>query len=258
MQAEFYYHREKKNMLISSEVENPNVSLHFHSSLEVYLVVEGEVEVWVNDCRRVLKAGELSVAFSYDAHRYRSKGAARAVYLAVSTDLCGDFLAELGNRRPGDPFITDPQIFQQLRGYCDAIRTETNFLKKKGNLYLLLGGLQEVLLLEERQGQQDTDLSTRILFYINEHFKGDCTPARIAAELGYHPAYLSRFFKDRFHVSMNQYTTMLRLREAVTLMKEPKNSIVYCAYESGFSSVRTFYRVFAEEFKCSPKAYRND
>ncbi len=256
MQAEFYYQREKKNILHSAEVIHPNAPLHFHSPIEVYLVTEGEVEVWVNDRRRVLKAGELSVALSYDAHRYRSKEGARAVYLSVSTDLCGDFLAELGNRRISDPFISDPQVFQQILGYCAAIQESSALLKKKGNLYLLLGVLQESLSLEEHASKRDTDLSTRILFYINEHFKEKCTPALLAAEMGYHPGYLARFFKENFHISMSQYVTMLRLREAVLLMKEPKNSIVYCAYESGFSSIRTFYRVFTAEFKCSPKEYR--
>ncbi|MBQ7089957.1 MAG: helix-turn-helix transcriptional regulator, partial [Clostridia bacterium] len=39
-------------------------------------------------------------------------------------------------------------------------------------------------------------------------------------------------------------------------MKDPQNSIMDCAFESGFSSVRTFYRAFAAEFGCSPKEYR--
>lgn len=256
MHAEFYYHREKKNILQSAESAKMNVPLHFHAPIELYLVTDGEVEVWINDCRSVLKPGEFSVALQYDAHRYRGIGEAKAVWMMVSPELCTDFLEALGNRRPRDPFIKDPQAFEQMLGYCKAISEGKNFLQKKGNLYLALGVLQEALSLEERSEKQDHDLSGRILFYINEHFKEDCSPARIAAELGYHPAYLSRFFRQQFHVSIGQYITLLRLREAVMLMKDPKNSIMDCAYESGFSSVRTFYRAFAAEFGCSPKEYR--
>ena len=36
---------------------------------------------------------------------------------------------------------------------------------------------------------------------------------------------------------------------------DKKHDITYCATESGFSSMRTFYRVFREEFSCSPRAY---
>lgn len=256
MHAEFYYHREKKNILQSGASAKINVPLHFHAPIELYLVTEGEVEIWINDRRRVLKAGELSVALQYDAHSYRRLGEAKAFFLMVSPELCGDFVEALGNRRPRDPFISDPQAFEQMLGYCKAIAESDNLLQKKGNLYLALGVLQEVLSLEERPEKQDPDLSGRILLYIHEHFKEDCAPTRIAAELGYHPAYLSRFFRQQFHVSIGQYVTLLRLREAVMLMKDPQNSIMDCAYEGGFSSIRTFYRAFAAEFGCSPKEYR--
>jgi AraC-like DNA-binding protein len=39
------------------------------------------------------------------------------------------------------------------------------------------------------------------------------------------------------------------------LMREKRMSITDCAMESGFGSLRTFYRVFEEEFGCSPHEY---
>ena len=54
---------------------------------------------------------------------------------------------------------------------------------------------------------------------------------------------------------MIKYLTIVRLKNALMLMYEKKHSITYCALESGFSSVRTFYRAFSEEFACSPKEY---
>ena len=91
--------------------------------------------------------------------------------------------------------------------------------------------------------------------YINENLKNDLSLGAVAAALGYHPASLSRYFKNCFQMSFNRYVTLVRLRQAVLLMKEKKNSIVYCAFESGFNSVRTFYRAFQAEFGCSPKEY---
>ena len=48
---------------------------------------------------------------------------------------------------------------------------------------------------------------------------------------------------------------MLRLRETVLLMRAGKMSITACALESGFGSMRSFYRAFREEFGCTPKEY---
>ena len=66
---------------------------------------------------------------------------------------------------------------------------------------------------------------------------------------------ISKFFKAKFNVTLVRYLTVIRLKNAVMLLHENKNSVTYCALESGFSSMRTFYRAFSEEFSCSPKEY---
>ena len=39
------------------------------------------------------------------------------------------------------------------------------------------------------------------------------------------------------------------------LLKDEKNTHTFCALESGFNSVRTFYRAFKKEFGCAPQEY---
>jgi AraC-like DNA-binding protein len=48
---------------------------------------------------------------------------------------------------------------------------------------------------------------------------------------------------------------MLRLREAVLLLKKGEYGVTKCALESGFGSTRSFYRAFHEEFGVTPKEY---
>ena len=121
---------------------------------------------------------------------------------------------------------------------------------------MILGTLLEQMELEDRAEEMDPTLSTRMLFYINEHFYDKITLDSMAMELGFNPSYLSRHFKACFGIGFNQYLTMLRLRESVLLMQEGK-SLSECAFESGFGSLRTFHRVFSEEFQCTPKEYMN-
>ena len=256
MQPEFFYQREQKDLLRCMMGKSPNAPPHFHSPLELYFILEGEMEVWINEHRRTLQAGEISVVLSYDAPRYRTVGSCRAIYLTFSTDYCEEFLAMLGNRRFGDPFVTEPAVAKPLFAIAEALMVSGNELQRKGNLYLLLGLLLEQVPLVERPEKKDADLATRILLLLNKRFKEECSLTSLAGELGYHPGYLSRFFKENFHVSLNRYIAMLRLREAVLLMKDPRNSVSYCAFESGFPSIRTFYSAFTEEFHCSPRAYR--
>ena len=76
-----------------------------------------------------------------------------------------------------------------------------------------------------------------------------------AAKFGYNSSYLSRSFSKTFGISFNKYLTMLRLREAILLMRSGEMNVTECALESGFGSMRSFYRAFREEFGCTPKEY---
>ena len=77
----------------------------------------------------------------------------------------------------------------------------------------------------------------------------------LSTAFGYNSAYLSRTFQKTFGISFGRYLSMIRLREAILLLRDRKKNVTECALESGFGSVRSFYRAFYEEFKCTPKEY---
>lgn len=255
MKAELNLHREQANRLFMREFPDPYANFHFHSQIEIQMVDEGEVEVWVNDQHTLLRAGEVAVAFSYDAHGYRTPKEATVTCMIIPTDLLGEIWPSIRHKRADNAFIRDRAVYEQLKACYRAIKESKSEVKSRGYLYVLLGILMEQMELKERAESVNSQLSTRILFYINENFRQDITLQSIAAALGYNPGYLSRYFKACFNIGINQYVNMIRLREAVLLLREGKNNISYCAFESGFNSSRTFYRAFYEEFHCTPKEY---
>ncbi len=255
MKAEFNLSREQKKRLFLQQYPDPYAEMHFHSQIEIQLIDEGEVEVWVNDQYSLMKPGEVAVAFSYDAHSYRTPKSAKVTCMIIPADYFGEVLPSIHMKHAGNPFMRDQAVYEILKSCYREIEKSKNEVKTRGYLYVILGTLMEQIKLEDRMESMDSHLSTRILFYINEHFREDITLQTIADALGYNPSYLSRYFKSYFNIGINQYITMIRLREAVLLMRDRTNSIAYCAFESGFNSVRTFYRAFYEEFQCAPKEY---
>lgn len=255
MQAEFHLRREQNNLLECNLRHNPGVGMHFHSQIEVYLVLSGEIEVWVNDRYRVLGAGEMSVAFSYDAHSYRTVQPAECMYLIIPTDQCGEFRSLFAGKAAGDPFIRDRAAFETVRNAGQTIIDGANDLIVRGCIYTVLGILYDRMSFTSRSEGGDPHASAQLLIYINEHFKAEITLSTLAAAFGYNPSYLSRYFKQTFGVGFNRYVTMLRLREAVLLLREGEKSVTACALESGFRSLRSFYRSFYEEFGCTPREY---
>lgn len=113
----------------------------------------------------------------------------------------------------------------------------------------------EICTFERSQKPTDTDLASRILFYIDENFKNDISLSTLANNFGYSSSYISRYFKDCFNIGFNRYLNILRLKNALLLMNKNKYDITYCALESGFNSIHTFYRAFRNEFKCTLKEY---
>jgi AraC-like DNA-binding protein len=255
MKAQFNLDREQDKMLYTS-AGPPNVEFHFHSHIELMAVQRGAVEVTVNDRQELLRAGELAVALSYDAHSFRSTESAWALAIVIPTQLCPEFAAAARNQKVRNPFIREEALYQKVCDCYQQIKMCTNEISRKGYLYVILGALLEYMELETQVQQPNSQLLTDVLLYLNDHYSEDISLSDVATALGYNASYLSGAFKKRFHVSMSAYITMLRLRRAVLLMHDPEKSITDCCFESGFQSLRTFYRVFEAEFRCSPKLYR--
>lgn len=259
MRLHFDMERERSKELFK-EVTNDNIDgqchFNFHSQIELYFVDEGQIDAFVNQQQRRLKKGQMAVALSYDAHLFRSIGNSRSSILVIPPDICGEFMSAVQQKQVQTPFICDEETVKQIKFYVDAIKTHnTNEVKLRGYLYVVLGIVLENIFLESKEFAVDTELSSKLLFYLNQQFRNEITLDDLSCTFGYSPSYLSRYFKDRFGIGLNQYVNILRLRNALLLMQEGKNTHTYCAMESGFTSMRTFYRVFKQEFGCAPRDY---
>ena len=258
MHAEFGLKREMNNNLFYDEWKNDNGNFHFHSQIELYFVDEGEMDVTVGNLATKLYAGEMSVALSFVPHGYFTPKSSASGALIIPTMLCEEFISETKDKLATNPFIRDKDTVKKIRGYArELTRAGINKIERDGYIGVILGIIMDTLCFEKAKEPLDSTFSSRILFYINENYTSDISLSGLAAHFGYSESYISHYFKARFNVTFNKYLKLTRLKKALTLMRDSKNSITYCALESGFSSVRSFYRVFSDEFGCSPKEYIN-
>ena len=256
MQATFGVERELHNELFYKECENDDWDFHFHSQIELCFVEEGQMEVLIDNQKKVLQEGEMSVALSFVAHGYKPIDYSRSAVLIIPTHACEDFLAVIKQQQLVNPFICDKEVVRKIRYCFQQIKQEhTNKIALKGYVYLILGTILEHVGLQQVSEAKEPELSSKVLLYLHENFKDDISLSTLSATFGYSPSYLSRNFKACFHIGINRYLRMIRLKNAIMLIHENKHSATYCALESGFNSLCTFYRVFHEEFGCSPKEY---
>ena len=141
MQAEFLLSREQNGRLEAGDTPNRNYRFHFHSHIEICVVTEGELEVWINDQRRVLGEGEISVAWSYDAHSYRTVGSSRSLWIVIPPDFFGDIIPVLGERQARESFLNDPFLFEKINvnGTEYEVMFNSYFVSEEKPLSLVIG-----------------------------------------------------------------------------------------------------------------------
>ena len=255
MKAKFLLQREVKNYLEHQRVKDSTFDVHFHSQIELYVVLDGAIEIIVNNHKRVLKKGEFSVALSYDTHGYRTVNSSEVYFLSIPTGYCGDFLTLSANKRLPSPFIDDPESYDLVLEMIERLFRASNEMERRGYVYVILGAILEKMTSEPRVENAENKFSAEMLIYISEHFKEELDLTSLALHFGYNPSYLSRSFSQTFGLSFGRYLTMLRLREFILLIRNRDMSVTECALECGFGSMRSFYRAFRDEFGCSPKEY---
>ena len=246
--------RELKDELRVIEYCVGNGDFHFHSQIELCIVEEGTVEALVNNRNALLCEGDVAISFPYDPHRYFAKEGVRYSVVIIPSDIGEKFCSDL--KRTSDPFLRDSKASREVMGCLSRLKSEgPDELEKIGLTYLILGMVKKELLLSEMKEEKNTELLSSLLLYIHKNFGKNLTQQSIAKVFGYHPAYISGYFKSRLNIGMARYINVIRLNNAVRLMRTKKYNVTEIAFECGFNSARTFYRAFREEFGCSPGDY---
>ncbi len=246
--------RELKDELQIIEYGIGSGDFHFHSRLEICIVSEGTVDALVNNRNATLEKGDIAVAFPYDPHRYIAKEGVRYSVLIVPSDIGERFCADM--KSSTHPFVRNSERSAAVMEYLSRLKCENiGELERIGLVYLILGAVKNELLSGEKQVFRNDELLNELLLYIHKNYGKNLTLSSISKAFGYHPAYVSSYFKSRLNIGISRYINVIRLNNAVLLMRKNKHTTTQIALECGFNSLRTFYRVFKSEFLCSPREY---
>ena len=256
MQAVFGLARETKNSLLIMDYENTaGREFHFHSQIEIVLLNNGTMESWVGNNKYSLKAGDILVSLSYEPHVNRGFKSS-ATFIFIPLYYAEDFIEATKNKKAINPVIKNEKAFGIISGACTELKNENlNPLEKKGYVEIILGTILRYISLDERECDTDPSLMSKILLYINTNYKNSITPESLASIFGYSKEYIASNFRESFKVGIKKYLNTIRLKNALVLIREQKMNFADCAFECGFTSLRTFYRVFETELKCTPKEY---
>lgn len=258
-EAYFELFRDKSFELHISTSENNNFLPHYHSNIEIIYVIEGEIVVTISGQSRRLKAGDIAVSNSYDTHSYVTPEHSVIKVLIIPLELAGSFSRMSEGQTFASPFLCDPSFSSDIYdALCKLERINSdNSLAAKGYLYVILGTLADGISMAPCS--KDTSAVGPIrnmLVYLDLNFRDPIQITDLAKKFGYNKDYLSRVFNSTLNCGFKYYLNLLRARNAANLILNSDMSISDIAYESGFTSQRTFNRSFKELYHVTPMEFK--
>lgn len=231
--------------------------LHLHRQAELIYVLDGQIEMTVDAHTHLLRGGELGVAFPNCAHSYLTRAHSRVVMVIFDASYAGDCAGALLTQRAVFPYLSAPDIDEDVRYLAPKLTRPMDTRLLKGYLQVICARLFERLRLEPRRAADDADWTHRALMYLNEHFTEELSLDALAQHLNISKFHLSRTFPEKIGCGLNAYLRSLRADHAAQLLASTNLSITQAGFDSGFSSVSTFFRVFQAQYGLSPRAYRS-
>ena len=261
----FFYELKDDRMEIY-EKQSVHYQPHIHRSMECIYVTRGTLELGIEENFQHMETGDFGIVFPNVIHHYQvfSREESRALYFLAPPSFAGFYLEQLQTCQPKDPVLPAtlvhpdiPYALERLRELADLEEGQQGEALGKAFTQIILARAFPCLTLQKRGEQPGQDIVYDMVAYMAEHYtEEEMSLTRMAQDLGYSPFALSRVFSHTFHTNFNRYLNELRLNQALSLMQDADASVTDLAMNAGFTSMRTFNRVFQERFHMSPREYR--
>lgn len=257
----------------------PNtVEVHHHDFYEVYYLLSGEVEYWVDGRIIRMQKGDLLLINPLELHRpivdTGSQVYERIVlwinkeYLeslhSEHMDLSRCFDTSLPNHshliRPpaSERSILTARMGEMVREYYS--RELGGYLSAYGLFLQFMVQLNRMATRDVTPQEETQQLSTlvqNVLSYISENLGQPMTLESIAAQFYVSKYYLSHAFSREVGVSVYRYILLRRLLMARQLLTAGETAGQVCRV-CGFSDYTSFYRAFKSEYGISPREFLTD
>ncbi len=237
---------------------------HWHRSVEIFALFEGELKFFINEREYPLHPGEFMLVNSNEIHSILSPEANRTVVLQIPLATFEKYYTE-------ERFIyfshssrlQDEEVMKLIQ---DMYRTyggkETGYeLKVQSQFYMLIYILvtkyrkTEVSLELIRHNRKLNRLSG-ITSYMKDNYMKELSLESLAKTFGYSPTYLSRMFRKYAKTNYKTYLDNIRLEHAYKELANSGASIGEIAVNNGFPNSKAFAKVFRDKYGMLPSEFR--
>ena len=236
---------------------------HWHTSIEIFAVMEGSLYFYIDEKEYPLKAGEFLIINSNEVHSIQAPVRNETIVLQIPLKQFSDyFTAQRFIRfrsRNEESEETDRRMVSLIREmYRVYVSGETGYEFRIRAvfyevLYLMVSAYRETEVEENAlKISRRLDALSKITTYMREHYKEDLRLSGLAAMFGYSDAYLSRMFRKYAKVNFKTYLQDIRMAYAYKELLHTDHTISSIALDNGFASSRAFSREFVKRYGILP------
>ena len=253
--------------------------IHYHSMIELSLILDGKGLYKTNDKTYPIHAGDVFFFRPNEAHCITdidNEGmkllnlhiAPYYLYTNFQNALNSDYIKilstnfRIASNKAND--ILSERGIEEVKRWLLLIREEFETLKSDyaticnnylSSIFITLSRTDPNRLQAAGQTQNYQRIISSIGF-IDANFKADITLDDIAEHAGYSRCYFSSIFKQCLGMSVWDYICIKRVEKALTLIKTTDMSILQIATECGFNNTVNFNKIFKKYTSLSPSSFR--
>lgn len=229
--------------------------LHINIYAEIVIVTSGVLNMTVGNNEYSISQGGAVFITPFEPHSFHSQSPNKCHVLMFLKELVPYFFEFLKNRvAKCHLFSPSRSSFELTEKILPKLYNNVDFTEASAVLAPLLYDIRSQCEFVERK--YNLEIIESALRYIDIHFKEAISLSAVSEAIGVHPVTLSKVFSVKTGVGFNFYLKYLRSTYSAKLIKSTDMTFSQVAYESGFSSIRTFNRSFFEIYGMTPTRYK--
>ena len=241
---------------------------HLHQYFEFEMVMDGEIEITVDGKTVTARAGDIAIIPPFRVHSFHTPKYVKQLICVFTNSFLTDFIPfdEICQKRETHVFHASEPLWSFLvNSDFYNTRTKKSFDPNRDLNYVHYLRSVFYLILSEyfnkvpvTGGSTIDNTLSKILIYISENYRSDISLKSVGTALGYSPKYVSNCLKAIPGIGFRPLINSLRIELAKKLLITTDKYSLDVAYDCGFVSQASFYRVFRELVGTSPQQYRNE
>ena len=241
--------------------ENPrNWTPHLHDTLEVYILIEGDVSFAVEGSYYKLSPGDAIITKPNEMHNciLNSRSVHRHLcfwFGAESSFVFDEFLRhDFGEN---NLIRADEAAQKRLHKIYDSIIKSEKEKDTHAQFYLTLEmlGIMRKFISADSGITVSDDLFTRIISDIGKNFRRIKNLDYFSANYYISQSTLNRLFKTHLNTTPKQYLEMKKLAYSRGLLRKGR-TVAEASAEAGFPDASNYIRLFNNSFGITPGEYR--